>query len=342
MRNATTTTIAPTGTISIIAGCSGGIEPVFSPAFLRHVLEGETLVEVNPIFERRLTELGLYSPEVLQTIAKTGSVRAFPQFPQSIREVFVSARDVSPEWHVRMQAAAQAHVDSAVSKTVNFPEGATALEVGAVFRDAFGRRLKGITVYRDGSRRGQPMALAGAPVAPPAREPISTPEIMPCVRVRQRTPFGNLHAKISVDPAADRELEVFAQLGKAGDLASSDLEAICRLLSLFLRLGGTLPQAVDQLRDIGSSLSVPTKEGRILSLGDGLARALDRYLAAKARFGLKALLLGEADPAAVPVAPREPALAAGTRYQVKCPECDGSLVFEEGCARCHSCGFSQC
>ncbi len=345
MRNATTTTVAPTGTISIIAGCSGGIEPVFSLAFIRHVLEGQTLTDVNPIFRQRAEELGLASSDLLDRLTATGSIRDFEEFPEDVRRVFVCARDIRPDWHVRMQAAAQEHIDSAVSKTVNFPEGATRKEVAAIFNNAWSQGVKGVTVYRDGSRKGQPMALAGSaePAIPaPAPVPISTPEIMPCVRVRQRTPFGNLHAKISVDPAANRELEVFAQLGKAGDLASSDLEAICRLLSLFLRMGGTLDQAADQLRGIGSSLSVTTKEGRILSLGDGLARALDRYLDAKRQFGLKALLLGEADTSSVPASRHDHSADSDTRYRVKCPECDGELIFEEGCASCHSCGFSQC
>ncbi|MHC4472558.1 MAG: adenosylcobalamin-dependent ribonucleoside-diphosphate reductase, partial [Planctomycetota bacterium] len=345
MRNATTTTVAPTGTISIIAGCSGGIEPVFSPAFFRNVLDGDRLVEVNPAFLAVARERGFATDYVLEQVATEGTVQGVPNVPGDVKRVFVSARDVKPEWHLRMQAAAQAHVDAAVSKTVNFPADATREEVRDIYLEAHRLGLKGITVYRDGSRAGQPMALkedGAALVSVEAATPVKLPEILPCVRVRQKTPFGNLHAKISVDPRSERELEVFAQLGKAGDLASSDLEAICRLLSMFLRVGGSLDAVVEQLEGIGSSLSVPSKEGRILSLGDGLAKALGKYLRAKAAFGLTPLLLGEADLASLSLDNDAAPDGKAPGYRLKCPECEGELVFEEGCAKCHACGFSQC
>jgi ribonucleoside-diphosphate reductase alpha chain len=250
----------------------------------------------------------------------------------------------------------------------------------------------------------QPMALKGsttrkdeaaAPAPAPAPEPVGLrmtlneagqeelnpvklPEIMPSLRIRQMTPFGNMHVKVSVDPIAQREREVFAQLGKGGDVANSDLEAICRILSLWLRSNGSLKMAMKQLEGIGSSLSVPTKDGRIMSLADGLATALSRYLQAKEQHGLHALLLGTASPdldktcyykaaeaanaaAAAHVAPAPGSQAkaaaptpmtpmakpAGTprnvsQYKLKCPSCDGVLCFEEGCVKCHACGFSQC
>jgi ribonucleoside-diphosphate reductase alpha chain len=208
--------------------------------------------------------------------------------------------------------------------------------------------------------------------------PIKLPEIMSCLRIRQMTPFGNMHVKVTVDPVSCREREVFAQLGKGGDLANSDLEAICRILSLWLRANGSLKLAIKQLEGIGSSLSVPTKDGRIMSLADGLAVALQRYLNAKEQSGLHSLLLGGAEPdltrtdfqrredlakalgaAALatatqpaPAAPAasEPASAKksqGTprnvsQYKLKCPACSSVLAFEEGCVKCYSCGFSQC
>jgi ribonucleoside-diphosphate reductase alpha chain len=138
-------------------------------------------------------------------------------------------------------------------------------------------------------------------------EPRDIPEIVSGLRVRQMTPFGNMHVKITVDPKTGRELEVFAQLGKGGDLANSDLEAICRLISLWLRAGGSFKHVIQQLKDIGSSLQVPTKEGKIKSLGDGLARALMKYRRAKERFGLRDLLLGEYDLATLD---KEPAPGA--------------------------------
>lgn len=219
-----------------------------------------------------------------------------------------------------------------------------------------------MTVYRDGCREMQPMALtpqasreAVVDTAPAALVPIRLPEIMPSLRIRQMTPFGNMHVKVTVDAELGVEREVFAQLGKGGDVANSDLEAICRLLSLWLRVNGELRVALKQLAGIGSSLTVPTKDGRIMSLADGLAKALDRYLRVKEEYGLEALLLGRVPTDVLnnhaPKGSQLPRAAGGDRrgagiprgsYKLKCPSCAESLAFEEGCAKCYSCGFSQC
>ncbi len=184
-----------------------------------------------------------------------------------------------------------------------------------------------------------------------AVSPSDTPEIISAVRVRQSTPFGHMHLSITVDPVSERELEVFAQLGKGGDVAASDLEAICRMVSLFLRTGGALELVIDQLKGIGSSLSIPTANGRIMSLGDGMATALKRYLTAKEQVGLRAILLGEfiVDEHAA-IKQRNGAKSAGssrgdkinTAYKIACPACGGALVFEEGCNKCYGCGYSSC
>ncbi len=309
-RNATCTTVAPTGTISIIAGCSGGIEPLFSLAFYRNVLRGQDegegpMIEINPVFEAVARERGILSEGLMERLATDGTLAHLPDIPEDIRRVFTCAHDVFPEWHVRMQAAFQRHCDSSISKTINFAHEATAEDVALIYKLAFQLQCKGVTVYRDRCREEQPMALkAGA--KPGAKrsergvipadadlEPATLPEITSGVRVRQLTPFGNMHINITVDPRTERELEVFAQLGKGGDLANSDLEAICRMVSLWLRSGGRLDTVIRQLHGIGSSLQVSTKEGRIMSLGDGLARALQKYKQVKAQFGLKALLMGE-------------------------------------------------
>jgi ribonucleoside-diphosphate reductase alpha chain len=177
-------------------------------------------------------------------------------------------------------------------------------------------------------------------------EPIRLPEIMPSLRIRQMTPCGNMHVKVAVDPSAGSEREVFAQLGKGGDVANSDLEAICRLLSLWLRSNGSLETALKQLEGIGSSMTVPTRDGRIMSLADGLARALRRYLAAKKEHGLEALLLGRVPSQELAETSLEPRQSGSTRqseqYKLKCPGCAGTLAFEEGCVKCYGCGFSQC
>ncbi|MFG0319251.1 MAG: adenosylcobalamin-dependent ribonucleoside-diphosphate reductase [Planctomycetota bacterium JB042] len=370
MRNAHTVTIAPTGTISIIAGCSGGIEPIFSLSFVRQVMEGQTLYETNPIFRSELESLGLDETEMqlaLETAAKHGTVETCDLLPEETRGVFRSARDVSPNAHVRMQAAWQEFTDAAVSKTINFPSEASRDQVKEAYLLAFETKCKGITVYRDGSRQNQPMALkkgeakkGGDAVKETSdREedkiqiaPVRLPEIMSGLRIRQITPFGNMHVKISVDARTGDEREVFAQLGKGGDVATSDLEAICRLISLFLRCNGPMELAMKQLEGIGSSLSVPSAEGRVTSLADGLSKAINKYLKAKKKFGLKPLLLGEVDLNKLDEDDDAPHPGNGngngngrtsqTAFKVKCPECVGNLIYEEGCVKCPSCGYSQC
>ncbi|MCC6358877.1 MAG: adenosylcobalamin-dependent ribonucleoside-diphosphate reductase [Phycisphaerales bacterium] len=355
MRNSCTTTVAPTGTISIISNCSGGIEPMFSLAFIRNVLRGQKqgekpLVEVNETFLKVAKARGFYSEDLLERIATEGTLAHIDEIPQDVKDVFVCAHDIAPEWHMQMQAGFQRHNDSSISKTINFPHDSSAEDVEKIYRLAYELRCKGVTVYRDGCRNFQPMALkdsekkhaaatesansttsatasapaaakpaksepchaaapAAAPVGAASAQPVSAPaprqparldpadlpEIVSGLRIRQMTPFGNMHVKITVDPRSDRELEVFAQLGKGGDVATSDLEAICRMISLWLRAGGSLKHVIKQLEGIGSSLQIPTKFGRIMSLGDGLACALKKYMRAKERFGLKPLLLGEVD-----------------------------------------------
>jgi ribonucleoside-diphosphate reductase alpha chain len=310
-----------------------------------------------------------------------GTLAGLDEVPADMRRVFVTARDITPYWHMKMQSAFQRHCDSSISKTINFPNEATVEDIRSIFELAIDEDVKGVTVYRDGCRDLQPMALKGSTKkkddAPKAEapslsdtaflmpqaldpQPVRLPEIMPSLRIRQMTPFGNMHVKISVDPVQGKEREVFAQLGKGGDVANSDLEAICRILSLWLRSNGSMELALKQLEGIGSSLSVPTRDGRIMSLPDGLAKAIHRYLDAKKQYGLEALLLGRAtlDGPAAPVAaasaPAAPTAApapkapSGTaprnvgHYKLKCPACEGELAFMEGCVKCHGCGFSQC
>ena len=420
LRNSYTTTVAPTGTISIIANCSGGIEPMFSLAFIRQVMKdtkGRPTImrEVNYVFDKAARDRGIYSDGMIDDIAERGTLQHREEVPEDMRRVFVTAHDITPFWHMKMQSAFQRHCDSSISKTINFPHDSTAEDVRQIFELAIDEDVKGVTVYRDGCRDLQPMALKNSnhdkaepkpdakaeekPAAQPAAAapngaagigmltttnsagqeelaPIKLPEIMSCLRIRQMTPFGNMHVKVTVDPISCREREVFAQLGKGGDVANSDLEAICRILSLWLRSNGSLKLAIKQLDGIGSSLSVATKEGRIMSLADGLAVALQRYLNAKEQAGLHSLLLGGAEPdlartdfikreeiakamsasaaSAATAAPAAQAAEPGAmkkaqgtprnvaQYKLKCPACTSVLAFEEGCVKCYSCGFSQC
>jgi len=378
VRNACTTTVAPTGTISIISNCSGGIEPMFSLAFDRQVMKdvngNPTIMrEVNYVFEERARQEGVFSDEMVDEIITEGTLQHCDEISDELKRVFVTAHDISPHWHMKMQSAFQRHCDSSISKTINFHREATVDDIREIYELAIDEGVKGVTVYRDCCREMQPMSLKNdekqkeeAAARQKLEEtamltrldtdgelllaPIKLPEIMSCLRVRQMTPFGNMHVKVSVDPTTGREREVFAQLGKGGDVANSDLEAICRILSLWLRSNGSLELAVKQLDGIGSSLTVPTKDGRIMSLADGLARALRRYMEAKQKSGLRALLLGESgggSPEKVidetkgkVSAPRQSKNVA--QYKLKCPSCSATLAVEEGCVKCYSCGFSQC
>lgn len=356
MRNACTTTVAPTGTISILTGCSSGIEPAFALAYRHNILGGQQFLETNPVFAKVAKGVGGFTPEFVEAIAGKGSIQGMAQIPGEVRRVFVTAHDIAPEWHIRMQGAFQAHCDAGISKTINLPESATIDDVRRAFLRAYEMGCKGITVYRDGSRPNQPLALGGKSAEPaqtdskPAKTmPMDLPEIMVAIRVKQATPFGNMHVMVVVDPATGCERELFAQLGKGGELACADLEAICRVISLYLRVNGSLEDIVKQLDGIGTSLSISTKDGRIASLGDGLAKAVQKFFQAKKAAGLESLLLGRTDLALIQQGLRTvPAIVSPGRadsvthgYRVKC-SCGGDLVFEEGCVKCHACGHAEC
>jgi ribonucleoside-diphosphate reductase alpha chain len=343
---------------------------MFSLVFMRQVMkdtQGRPTVmrEVNHVFDRVMRADGVYTDELADDIASKGTLQHRGEISEARKRVFVTAHDIAPEWHMRMQAAFQNHCDSSISKTINVPREATVDDVRQIYEMAVELGVKGVTVYRDGCRDIQPMALEGSRrrkndktgsgtdknpiVIEPSRDlqPIKLPEIMPSLRIRQMTPFGNMHVKVAVDPSVGIEREVFAQLGKGGDVANSDLEAVCRLLSLWLRVGGGLNVALKQLEGIGSSLTVATKDGRIMSLADGLARALRRYLEAKEAYGLEALLLGKVPveklndlPTTSPKA--QASSGQESSYKIKCPTCGGNLSFQEGCVKCYGCGFSQC
>jgi len=318
LRNATTTTIAPTGTISIVAGASGGIEPLFSLAFTRKgVLGGRTLVEMNPYFEAVARRRGFYSEELMAKVAELGSVAGLEEVPPDVRRLFVTALDIKPVWHVRMQAAFQAHTDNAVSKTVNLPFEATPEDIRAIYEMAYDLGCKGVTVYRNGSREsqvlnvGRPTGEGGGkaegelrpvaaerPSGPAAAErpsggavqglavdrgpwgkvrPLPRPEGLSGITVRRMTPLGNLY--LTLNTADGRPFELFAQLGKAGSDVAAFTEAVARLVSLALRCGIDPREIADELAGIGGHRSVGFGPNRVKSVPDAIARFLDDYLA---------------------------------------------------------------
>ncbi len=350
LRNATVTTIAPTGTISIIAGTSSGIEPLFALAFVRNVLGGERLVDVNQTFLEELKRRNLYSDELVERIAERGSISDMEDLPEDLRRVFVVAHDVSPEWHIKLQAAFQKYTDNAVSKTINYPRTATPDDIRRGFLLAYKLGCKGVTVYRDGSREEQVLTMGtkGDEKSLPARvarEVRERPPIVHGVTFKISTGCGNLYVTVNEDKYGP--FEVFAHLGKTGGCASSQSEALSRMVSLALRSGVPAEEIIKQLKGIRCPSPMWDHGEIILSCPDGIARALKWYLELRAKKeGMlfpegesKAELHIEAEDVAEPVEGSAPSVEVPF---VICPECGERLVLAEGCATCPACGYSKC
>ena len=321
-RNATVTTIAPTGTLSIIADCSSGIEPLFALSFVRTVMDNDRLVEVNPHFEAVAKARGFYSEEMMQRIARSGSIAHIPEIPEDVREVFVTAHDISPEWHIRMQAAFQKYTDNAVSKTVNLPRDATEDDVRKVYDLAYELGCKGITIYRDGSKDNQVLSTGktGAPVPNGTAAVRERPETLKGFTTKIRTGLGQLY--VTVTDMDGRPFEVFATIGKSGRSTTAKTEAIGRLVSLALRSGVPVSQIVEQLKGIGGEHPVFQEGGLVLSIPDAIARVLERHY----------LKNNET----------QNARTGNSLMGALCPECGQTISFEEGCQTCHFCGFTKC
>jgi len=323
MRNSTVTTIAPTGTISIIAGCSSGIEPIFAVSYVRTVMDKTRLIEVNPLFEAVARSHGFYSQELMERIAQTNSIASFSEIPEDVKRVFVTAHDVSPEWHVRMQGAFQKYTDNAVSKTINLPKDATPEDVRTAYMLAYKLGCKGITIYRDGSRADQVLSTghtqaAGKTTPPPIATTIQDrPEVLQGVTQKIKTGYGNLY--ITVNMYEGKPFEVFAQIGKSGYSTMADTEAICRLISLAFRSGIPVERVVEQLRGIGGGQPVFGSGGLISSIPDAIAQVLHKL------FGNGAKLEKEKD-----------------LTEEFCPDCASRIEHEGGCLVCHACGYSKC
>jgi ribonucleoside-diphosphate reductase alpha chain len=327
LRNATVTTIAPTGTLSIIAGCSSGIEPLFAVSFVRTVMEGTKLIEINPYFEKIAKERGFWSRDLMERIADRGSVQDFDEIPEDVKKVFVTAHDIAPEEHITMQAAFQNYVDNAVSKTVNFPHKATQKDVEKVYLLAFQLGCKGVTVYRDGSREEQVLSTKSKKSETQAIEswqkivPKKRPEVISGATRLMNTGCGNLYVTINED-GEGHLFELFTSMGKAGGCAASQSEAIGRLVSLAFRSNVEPEEVVKQLKGISCHEPSWHSSGKILSCSDAIAKALEQYHMK----GKK----GNGDGVKV-------AMLMGA-----CPECGGAIQREGGCLVCHNCGFTKC
>jgi ribonucleoside-diphosphate reductase alpha chain len=332
LRNATVTTIAPTGTISMIAGCSSGIEPVFALAFEHRVkgTDGErVLAFFSETFERLARRHGFHSDALMAEVARRGSLAGVEGVPAAAREVFKTAHEVDAVWHVRHQAAFQKHTDNGVSKTINLPESATEADVAAAYRLAWELGCLGITVFRDRSKGAQVLTPGLRPGAPAADERgvKPRPHSLTGATYRMETPIGTAFITVN-DNGGGEPFEVFVQVGKAGSDTMAVAEALGRLVSLVLRLPSPLSPrqrleaAISQLSFIGGGQPTGFGAAKVLSLPDALARTLAEHI-------------GASRPTPTAGAPR--------RIGDLCRECgQATLVYEEGCKKCLSCGFNEC
>ena len=354
IRNATRTCIAPTGTISAIAGASSGIEPIFALAFVKNVLDGKHLREVNEQFLRVAHQRGFYSEQLMDEVAKTGSCQNIDAVPDDVKALFKVANEIKVDAHVNMQAVFQAHTDLAVSKTINMANSATADDVESAYWLAYNNHCKGITIYRDGSKsmqvlevqRDKPeseaVAQAEATVARVKRE---RPLQMHGITERMRTGHGNTFVTINLDQDG-QPFEVFTTLGKAGSCDSAHLEAIARLVSLALRSGVPAEEIVDQLQAI-TCHPVWDQGVMVRSVPDALAQVLRKHATPGAQeteesYGAQLGFPvnngnGHANGHGK-VEVYQPVSAVG----FSCPECGGPVAFQEGCVICQVCAWNQC
>lgn len=345
IRNATTTTIAPTGTISIIAGCSSGIEPVFAISYVRNVMDNDELIEVHPIFEEVARDRGFYSMKVMKQIAEQGNLLN-AGVPDDVRRVFVTAHDIEPYWHIKMQAAFQKYTDNAVSKTVNFRHDADREDVREVFQLAYILGCKGVTIYRDGSRESQVLNVG---VKQPVKAedklkviPRDRPEITNGITEKVRVGCGNLYITVNYD---DHGIcEVFTNVGRAGGCPSQS-EAASRLISIALRSGMDAKEIIEQLKGIRCHSTLRQKANnrdiKVLSCPDAIAKTIE-----------KVLNIQSSSDKYEGYIPEETQENISTMYEVsigldddrehKCPECGGSITHQDGCVICPSCGYSKC
>src|SRR5579884_2894896 len=351
LRNSTVTTIAPTGTISIIADASSGVEPIFALAF-QHKVDDRKLTFVNPIFVEAAKRRGIDSEDLMDRVSAQGMVHGLDGVPDDMQAVFKTAHEIAPTWHVRHQAAFQRHTDNGVSKTINLPNEATRADVEHAYDLAWDLGCLGITVFRDGSKGAQVLNVGidekkadeSAEQRPAQASLPGLPTIKPRPRKvygethRVHTPLGTAYVTVNMDESGE-PLEAFVNIGSSGSDVMAFAEALGRLISLVLRTPSPLTQRekiaqiVDQLSGIGGSRSVGFGAQRVLSLPDALAQVLDEY---------REQVEGEVrDQGLLTVLPELP-LGTQTNGDL-CPSCGwATFVHEEGCKKCHFCGHSEC
>jgi ribonucleoside-diphosphate reductase alpha chain len=346
IRNATVTTIAPTGTLSIIAGVSSGIEPLFALAYIKNVMDNDELIETNPLFQEKLKQLK-DGPEVmgftLEQVAKEGSLAKL-NAPQYLKKVFVTAHDITPEWHTKMQAAFQRHTDNAVSKTVNLSHDATPADVKEVFMQAYKQNCKGVTIYRDGSRDMQVLNIGKVNGKEEVKEEIvvSKPrerdDVLTGLTEKVKIGCGNLYVTANYDEHGI--CEVFTNTGRAGGCPSQS-EAVSRLVSIALRSGIDVNAVIDQLKGIRCPSTIRQKGLKVTSCPDAIGKLIE-----------KVSKIQKNNPIALSIDGNKVAEIVTNYLDNKevidlenpniCPECGKPVEHEGGCMICRNCGFSKC
>ena len=337
IRNATLTTIAPTGTISMIADTSSGIEPQFSLAYVKNVMDGEKLIYVNKYLQKALEEKGIYNKKLLEEILTRGSLACIEDIPEELQKVFQTAHDISPEWHIRMQAAFQKYTDNAVSKTINFPNSATVEDIQSAYELAYHLGCKGVTVYRDGSRESQVLYLGTQMTTSEKTDqkvaPRTRPEITKGITQRLETGCGHMYVTINTD--AQGACEVFIQMGKVGGCASAQLEAIARLVSLALRSQIKIESITRQLKGIRCQSPMWNKGKMITSCGDAVGQALEQFVTLYTKGQIQSGEFSAENEN--PDSPKQ----FGNGFAL-CPDCGNTIEHTEGCLKCPACGWSKC
>lgn len=379
LRNATLTTIAPTGTISMICGASSGVEPLFAVAYTKTVMDGTSLIEVNPLFEQYAREYNFYSQELMAKIAQQGTVLGVQGVPDWVQAVFVTAQEIEPEWHIRIQAAFQKYTDNAVSKTINFAHSATREDIGKAYSLAYKLGCKGITVYRDGSREEQVLSTGAKGSAtesssessaidreaqetndskktgyvPKANTIIPRPRPPVTVGVTEKIKIGcgNLYVSVNAD---DKSIcEIFTNTGRAGG-CSSQSEATARLISIAMRSGISVDSIIEQIRGIRCPACIRREGVNVTSCPDAISRVLKKYKDIGINGNSSIIQRNQAvSPDLEGNTTQQTGLEKAEKAVIKkaqagiaidnaCPECGMPINHESGCVVCVHCGYSKC
>ena len=349
LRNATTTTIAPTGTISIIANASSGIEPLFAVCYQRNVMDNDILIEVNPEFEKIAKEQGFYSEELMKKIADSGGINEFDEIPKKVKDVFITAHDVKPKQHIEIQAAFQEYVDNAVSKTINFPNSATREDILDAYMLAYETGCKGVTVYRDGSRNEQVLSTGKTKSGPEGDSKESEiiyetkvkprPRPLVVVGTTEKIPTGLGDMYITINEDQEGMNEIFVRVGKSGGEAAAMNEALGRLISIALRSRVEPSIIAKHLKGIRGSNPVWQNGELVLSCPDAIGKAIARYVERSKKLNLD---FQEDKTGKAEVVKKNLTIDQDQLLTETCPDCGGQVDYESGCFVCHGCGYSKC